>query len=456
MAQPTIVVVGAGPAGIRAAERLVAAGLRPIVVDEAPRAGGQIYRRPPSGLERPDEKLYGSEAGRARAIHAAFEAIKDRIDYRPSTLCASLAADTLRLVSDGRQLREVRYDRLILATGARDRLLAVRGWTLPGVFSLGGAQIALKAAAATIGRRPVLMGTGPLLTLVAVQYLDAGVAPAAVVEVGQLRQRLAALPWLVARPRLLALGARHLARLRLAGIRLIDGATPLAITGSARVEAVSVIDRRQRRIDLACDAVGLGFGLAPETQLADLAGAAFAFDAPTRQWLPVADAMGRAGVGNVYLAGDGARILGADAAEMSGRLAALAVLTDLGHEAPAGEAASLERGLRRMRRFADGLERSFAWPHELAAGCEDDVPVCRCETVPASELRHAARRLDAREVNRAKAFARVGMGRCQGRYCGHAAAEVLARELALPIAAVGRLRGQAPVKPVAIATERVP
>ena len=40
-----VLIVGAGPAGICAAQTCVAAGLHPIVVDEASQAGGQIYRR---------------------------------------------------------------------------------------------------------------------------------------------------------------------------------------------------------------------------------------------------------------------------------------------------------------------------------------------------------------------------------------------------------------------------
>ncbi|WP_409017876.1 NAD(P)-binding protein [Azospirillum sp. BE72] len=51
--EPGVVIVGAGPAGIRAAETLAAAGLRPTVIDEGARAGGQIHRRPPDGFTRP-------------------------------------------------------------------------------------------------------------------------------------------------------------------------------------------------------------------------------------------------------------------------------------------------------------------------------------------------------------------------------------------------------------------
>ena len=82
----------------------------------------------------------------------------------------------------------------------------------------------------------------------------------------------------------------------------------------------------------------------------------------------------------------------------------------------------------------------------------DDTVVCRCESVSVGELRQVIQQTGACESNRAKAFSRVGMGRCQGRYCGHAAAEIIAHAANVPIEQVGRLRGQAPVKPLAIAT----
>ena len=60
-----VVIVGAGPAGIRCAETLVAAGLKPILIDENRRDGGQIYRRQPEGFTR-DCLLYTSPSPRDR------------------------------------------------------------------------------------------------------------------------------------------------------------------------------------------------------------------------------------------------------------------------------------------------------------------------------------------------------------------------------------------------------
>lgn len=444
MADARVIVVGAGPAGVRAAERLVAAGVRPVVVDEAAMAGGQIYRRQPAHFKRAAAALYGFEAGRAGAVHAAFAGLAGKVDYRPLTLAWNVYGGAVQLSGPGGMAAEG-YDALILATGATDRLLPVPGWTLPGVTSLGGAQIALKAQACAIGARPAFVGTGPLLYLVAYQYAKAGVKVAGVFDTSAFSLRLGALGKLAARPGMLAKGLYYSAWLMARGVRVRTGVVPVAIEGEGRVSGLRLADGV-----VDCDAVGLGFGLRSETQLADLAKCRFEFDAVARQWLPVADADGRSSVKGVYLAGDGARIAGADGAELAGRLAACAALRDLGVEVSEGEMAGLRAGLATMARFREGLEQAFPWPAGLAGACGDGTIVCRCEAVTAGELRRAAAELGAGEVNRAKAFSRVGMGRCQGRYCGAAGAEILSAALGVGVAEVGRLRGQAPVKPLAM------
>jgi len=161
-------------------------------------------------------------------------------------------------------------------------------------------------------------------------------------------------------------------------------------------------------------------------------------------------------VPGVYLAGDGAGIAGADAAELAGRRAALAVLEDMGIEAPRPDAAlpdaaTIEKRLERITRFRVGIEQAFAPPANCAGNWPDDLTICRCEEVDASTLRSCIRNGLATEVNRLKALTRIGMGRCQGRFCAHAGAEVIAAEARVPLEAVGRLRGQAPVKPLPMA-----
>lgn len=446
------VIVGAGPAGIRAAQPLAAAGLRPVVVDEAARGGGQIYRRQPDGFTRDARILYGTEAAKATALHRTIDGLA--IDHRPQTLVWNIEAGALDLLRDGRAER-LPYSHLILATGATDRILPIPGWTLPGAYSLGAAQVALKYQGCGIGRRVAFVGTGPLLPLVASQYLKAGAEVVAVLDTARPADKLAALPGLLRGPAVLAKGLRLLAALKAGGVPVRHGARPLRILGTERVEGLAWHDgAREQRID--CDAVAFGYGLRSETQLADLAGCRFRFDPLNRAWLPERDAAGRSSVPGIYLAGDGAGIAGADAAELAGERAALALLEDLGRPVDHARAARLEAKLAAIGQFRQGLERAFPFPAGWAAQAPDDLVVCRCEEVSAGTLRATATRWDTPELNRLKALCRVGMGRCQGRMCGAAAAEILAAHRGVPVEAVGRLRGQAPVKPIPVAIEDAP
>jgi phytoene dehydrogenase-like protein len=110
---PRVVIIGAGPSGTRCAQTLVAAGIRPIVVDENRRDGGQIYRRQPDGFKRDYATLYGTEATKAQALHTAFDSLRPHIDYRPDTLAWNLAGGRLYCISKGVQ-SEIEYDALIL------------------------------------------------------------------------------------------------------------------------------------------------------------------------------------------------------------------------------------------------------------------------------------------------------------------------------------------------------
>ncbi|KCB25945.1 FAD-dependent oxidoreductase [Bordetella hinzii] len=449
----TVAVVGAGPAGVRCAQALVRAGLRPVVIDEGLRDGGQIYRRQPEGFKRGYAALYGTEASRAQALHQTFDALRGAIQYESETLVWNASPGRLHLLHAGHS-RDLAFDAAVICSGATDRLMPVTGWHRAGCYSLGGAQIALKSQACAIGEKVVFMGTGPLLYLVAAQYRKAGAQVAAVVDTSRRADLWRGLPGMLARPDVLKKGLALMGALR--GVPVYQGAQVLEVLGedAGGVNGLLLREASGATRELRCDAVAMGYHLRAETQLADLLRCPFRFDEASRQWLPRIDPWGRASVAGVYLAGDGVRLQGADGAEASGELAALAVLKDLGREIDEGRARALLRVLARMERFRQGIARAFPWPHASAASLPDRAVVCRCEGISAGELRRVVSEEGAREANRAKAFSRVGMGRCQGRYCGHAGAEIVAAAAAVDIRDVGRLRTQAPVKPLPAMTRQ--
>ncbi|MGN6581171.1 MAG: FAD-dependent oxidoreductase [Bordetella sp.] len=443
------VIVGAGPAGVRAAQALLAHGLTPVVVDESPRAGGQIYRRQPHGFTRDAKALYGTEAARAQNLHATFDRMTPSLDYRPQTLLWNAQPDCLDLLHvPTREASALAWRDVIVATGATDRVLPVPGWTLPGVYTLGGAQVALKYQGCAIGDAVVFAGTGPLLYLVACQYAKAGANVVAVLDTAPAAQRYKAALAMSAQPAVAAKGIALVAWLKLHGIPMHHGVQLLRAEGREALAQVAWRDHEGRERRTACTALGLGHALRPETQLADLLDCEFEFSPLHRCHVPRIDEMRRASTPGVYLAGDGAGIMGADAAEMSGELAALALLLDRGIAIDAGRATLLRGRLKKIEQFRHALEVAFPFPQDWAAQAQDDLVVCRCENVTAGTLRRTALECGAREINRLKALCRVGMGRCQGRMCGAAATEILAQVHAVPVSQVGRLRGQAPVKPL--------
>ena len=445
-----VVIIGAGPAGIRAAQTLVAHGVRPVLLDEAARGGGQIYRRQPANFKRSAVKLYGFEARKASALHQTIDTLCEQLDYRPQTLVWNAEDGALDTLQDGHAAR-LAFSKVIVATGATDRILPVPGWTLPGVYSLGAAQIALKFQGCAIGERVVFAGSGPLLYLVAYQYAKAGAKVAAVLDSSPFSAQARALPGLLAQPATLAKGIYYRGWLTAHGVPVHQGATLNSIAGDRRAQSLSWSDSNgQHQLD--CDAVAFAHGLRSETQLADLLGCEFAWNPLNRAWLPTRDSAGRSSVAQVYLAGDGAGIMGADAAEMAGERAALALLEDIGYLIPPQRAAELEHALKRIGDFRQGLERAFTFPEQWAAEVADDVMICRCEEVRAGDIREVVRE-GHWEINRVKAHCRVGMGRCQGRMCGAAAAEIIACESRRALSDIGRLRAQAPIKPLPFGLE---
>jgi NADPH-dependent 2,4-dienoyl-CoA reductase/sulfur reductase-like enzyme len=252
---------------------------------------------------------------------------------------------------------------------------------------------------------------------------------------------------LLSQPGVVGRGFRYAAELATRGVAMHFGVEPVRIEGKTRVTGIVWRERgRERRLD--CDAVGYGLALRSETQLADLAGCRFVFDARDRAWLPERDRAGRTSVAGIYIAGDGAGIAGADAAELAGERAGLALLEDAGLLVDRTRIDRLELRLAAIRRFRDVLENAFPFPDTWASSLADDVLLCRCEEISVGEARAAAREQGVTELNRLKALTRAGMGRCQGRMCGSAAAEILACASDRPLEDVGRLRTQPPIKPL--------
>ena len=459
-----VAVLGAGPAGTGAAIAAAAAGRSVLLIDEAPAAGGQIYRKAPDALvaAQPD-------AGDTDSDRRAGDALRRDLDG-----CGAQTAFGWRVWSAMRIERGFRLDAvgadaphaveataLLIATGAVERILPFPGWTTPGVFGLAAATTMLKSQRISPGTHVVVAGAGPLLAAVAAGVLKAGAEVAAVVDLNGPAHWLAAAPGLALRPRLAAQGAGWVLRLLQARVSIRFGATVTRAFGDERLEAVEIasIDRVLRRrsgaapIRIEADALCIGHGLAPSTEFPRLMRAECVFDRARGGWRPETDRFGRTSIPALYVAGDGAGILGGQAALLGGRATGAAIAADLRGTAPVARASWAGW---RARRFGAAMTGLTATNSAVAAQISAETIVCRCEDVTRAEI-DAGYDAGARDVNQLKHFTRCGMGPCQGRSCGEAAAELLALRLvadgAVPDVDAGRRRagqwtGRAPLRPV--------
>jgi NADPH-dependent 2,4-dienoyl-CoA reductase/sulfur reductase-like enzyme len=451
-----LAVLGAGPAGMAAATEAARRGARVVLLEESPQPGGQVHRAAPPGFLMPDDpdKIAGDALRAALARSGAELRLGHRVWGLGGGPLVPLGEGStpfrIDALAEGAPVTlEARA--LLLCPGTTERIIPFPGWTLPGVIGLAAATILLKAQGVLPGRRVVVAGAGPLLYAVAAKLLKAGAEVAAVADLATTGEWARALPGLLARPDLLARGAGWRAQLTSRGIPVLQGHRVSAAEGVEVLERVRLAPLEDAPMGEAfdCDALCVGHGLTPATEATRVFRAAHRYDRAAGGWVPVLDADRRTSVPLLYVAGDGGGVRGAAAAPAAGRLAALAALRDL--ELLDGRAHARARWRPwleqwRAARTGAAMARMMALRPALVSAIPAETVVCRCEGVTRAEI-EAALDDGAEDMNQLKQFTRCGMGPCQGRVCGEAAAELVAvrvggRERA------GFATGRLPLRPV--------
>lgn len=445
MREPDVCVVGGGPAGIGAALAAAEGGLSVVLADEHARPAGQYFKAPP-----------GEDGGRIGRLRADLR--QRGVEVIPDALVWGLFdRRDVMVVHDGRS-EHVRAGAVVLATGAYDRPVPFPGWTLPGVITAGAAQTLVKAMRVLPGRRVLLAGAGPFLLPVARALVEAG-AEVVIAEATPRQAWLRLAPAALGQPRRIAEAAGYVRALGRGRVRRLFGHRIVRALGVDSVEAAVIcrVDRDWRALPgtertLEVDAVALGYGFLPSTELAESCGCTLRFDPEAEAWFVAVDERMQTSERGLFAAGEVTGIAGAEVAFWEGRLAGASAA---GAERLAEEA---RRRLPGPRRFAAALNRVFRPRPGLWEGLAGDVAVCRCEEVTAGEIRERVAEGCA-TPKALKDWTRAGMGLCQARICGALLARLIAEGTGTPLEAVPRGSVRPPVKPVPIevlATSEVP
>ncbi len=474
-----LVVVGAGTAGTAAAIEAARAGVRVTLIDENPigasmmdldvplffggRAGGDVRDR---------ASMYTRVAAANEALAEAQEAGVDVLlgtcvwgAFRNSETSRELDGPQLGL-SDGERSWMMKFDRLVVAAGARDLGMAFAGWDLAGVMGANAAHSLMSRYGALASKRMVVLGSGNLGLQTARMALDAGVEVAAVVEVFSSVRGEQALA----------------AELRDRGVELYTSHTVKeAAGGSGDIESVVLVE-----VDGDCgpvdgsekvihaDTICLAIGLAPNVELLSLLGCDLAFRSELGGFAPDCDDWMRTSVDGVFAAGDAAgfhdgMVLDPEAAWSQGRMAGMAAAESLG---------AIDREAVRARRTGTHPEAASAlgevhagwarWLRSFVNAGGQNIFACRCEEVTCADLvglrpprylgweseQMGRRSLQTQledgppDPGHLKRLTRAGTGHCQGRLCREQVSLLLAEESGADIADIPLASYRPPVRPL--------
>lgn len=445
-----VAIVGAGPAGLAAAVRLRRFGLSVLVVDEQPAPGGQVWRGVERNFEGPLAEALGADYARGKKAVEAFRS--SGADYRPGTQVWQIEAKNgwqMFLKQDG-SVSQISAKMVLLATGAQERPAPFPGWTLPGVMTVGAAQILLKSGG-FLPEGPIwIAGTGPLPLLYATQVLELGGRIAGFLDTAARPgfRALRHLPSALSDLEGLYKGLGWLRALRRTGCRMVRRVSDLHADGSGRLERVSWTASGSSE-EAEAGVLLVHEGVVPQIHTTLALGCAHDWSHKQGCFVPRLDTWGGTDQDGLFVAGDAGGIGGWAAAEVSGEITALAIADRLGVVSDiealrkaAGLDAQRDRALA-LRPFLDAI-----YPPPCQSITNETI-VCRCEEVTAGQIRAAARD-SAPDPNAVKAATRAGMGPCQGRQCGYTVQALIAEEHNLAVEEVGFFNIRPPLKPITL------
>ena len=441
-----IAIIGAGPAGMRAAITASKEGASVVVLDDKPRGGGLIYKNVTQS-PLPDPSKMGVEYLQGKALVNEFEQCEAEKIFEASVW--HVGDDGMVHFTRQQQTHSLSAKEIIVCSGAMERPFPVPGWELAGVMSAGSAQVMLKSEAVACDDA-VFVGTGPLLYLVVAQYLRLGVKVKALVDTTPMSAYIKSVPQApgaVSQTPMLIKGMGMLASIYRAGVPVYRSCSDIRIEGESAVASISFKSGNKQH-QLGTDHVFLHQGVIPNLNITRALGVKHEWNTEQLCWAPKTDEWGQSSEFHISVAGDCGLVVGADGSESMGQITALNLLTKLGYlseqerDKRSQKAKHKRKQLISFRRFIDKLYRA---PDADRMPEDPETVVCRCEEKKLGQLK-AGFEQGAKGPNELKVLTRCGMGPCQGRQCGHTISELLAKWQKKPMEEVSYFKLRSPMK----------
>ncbi len=433
---PDVLVIGGGAGGLNAAIAAAVAGAAVIVLDERKVAGGQYFKQSAGDVGPLDAQQAEGQALVVKALTAGVEIIAG------VEVWGAFDGPLFLAEHEGGALI-AQPKTAIVATGAYERPRMVPGWTLPGVMTTGAAQTLWRSYRTLPGKRVAVCGSGPLNLQVARELAEGGVDVVMVAEgaASPFAQPLAAMALALAGPALAAKGFEMLAALRKRGVPVRYGTGLLSVVAEAGALRATFSGGQSVLVDALC----MNDGFEPQNEILRLLGAAMTYDPAFGHLRCTRDAAMATTVHNLFAVGDCAGLGGAPAAEVEGQIAGRAAAAVCqGVTLP--DATALHTRLRQHRSFQAKLWAMYQPSPRSLQSTPDATIICRCEEISLGDLRAGIADKPG-HAGTLKRATRVGMGRCQGRYCGPVAARLVAEQTGQALDDRSHFAPRVPIKP---------
>ncbi|MDG1320284.1 MAG: FAD-dependent oxidoreductase [Paracoccaceae bacterium] len=408
-----VLIIGAGPAGFSAAIYASNNGANVTVLDEREDPGGQYFKQRTKGY-RGSNRLDRQHLRGNELINSAVSS-GAQIIYGQTVWFARREGKRFHVRSLGSSNSfKILAKAVIVAVGAYERPTIVPGWTLPGSITIGAAQTLARRYGIVPGSRVVIAGHGPLGLQLASELISLGANVLALAERGRPRLCMALFKAICTAPQLVANGVGYRLSTLRANTKFLPGWELSEILGENFVEGVNLrqISTGQKR-QFNVDIIAAGDGFAPQLEMSRLLDVPLMTNPATGQIQPRREADGRTEVDGVWIAGDAGGLGGAEIALLQGKLSAIGVLASLGYPA-AEKLTGIKWQFNRARKFQSALWSLYGAPERRPS--KNETTLCRCEEVSVGTARNAIAK-GAHDPAVLKCETRIGMGRCQGRYC---------------------------------------
>jgi NADPH-dependent 2,4-dienoyl-CoA reductase/sulfur reductase-like enzyme/Fe-S-cluster-containing hydrogenase component 2 len=295
-----VLIVGGGPAGLAAAIELGKHGIKTLIIDDKDRLGGKLVLQTHKFFGSVEDSYAGTRGYEIAHIleNTLFEF--DSVSVRLNTTAVAVYSDKIVGVITNNQYRKIKPQKLLIAAGAREKMLSFPGNTLPGVYGAGAFQTLVNRDLVKAADRVLIVGGGNVGLIAGYHAIQAGITVVALVEALQ------------------AVGGYkvHADKLKRLGVPILTGHTVVCARGTDRVESVTVarLDKdwtvlpgTQRNFEV--DTVLIAVGLAEVNE----------FYHKAKQW----------GM-DVFCAGDAQEIAEASSAMFTGKIEGLKIAQSLG------------------------------------------------------------------------------------------------------------------------------